>query len=70
MTRTQAQRLARTIDQTPGCVVTGLRHYMDTDAYGVDVQDTATGIPFVVGSVESWQERRRETEFWSKHEIN
>lgn len=59
MTKQEARRLAKEINQRQGVCLTGLRRY-EGDNYAVDAVDTRTGIPFVVHSSEAWVERVRE----------
>jgi hypothetical protein len=62
MMRKEAEKLAKEIDATPGVTVTGYRN--DGSDVAIEVQDTKTGIPFVVDSRESWEERRKAATFY------
>ena len=63
MNNKEATKLAKEIDATPGVTVTGFRNYNGNIA--IDVQDTQTGIPFVVGDREGWEERRKAATFYA-----
>ena len=54
MTKREAQRVARYIKRLDGVVVTGTRVYRARGgaSYELECQDTRTGVPFVVRSME------------------
>jgi len=62
MNKREAQKLAKRIEgDDPLCRVTGLWHWHH-GRWGIDVTDTRTGYPFVVGSEYDWEMRRRAAE--------
>ena len=65
MNNKEATKLAKEIDATPGVTVTGFRRYGGGGDIAIDVQDTETGIPFVVGDREEWEERRKAATFYA-----
>ncbi len=63
MNKREANRLACRIAATCRTVhVTGMRNY--EGAYALDCVDTISGIPFVVQSVEDWEERNGPLPEW------
>lgn len=63
MKRKEAEKLAKEIDATPGVTVTGYRN--DGGEISIEAQDTQTGYPFVVASLEAWEERRKAANFYA-----
>ena len=59
MTKREAQRVAKLVAREPLTFVTGYRRW-GRGQWEIDAVDLQTGYPFVVSSVEQWQDMRVE----------
>ena len=64
MTKQEANRVARAIEEDPDCLVRGYVHHGE-GSWTVDAVDLRTGSTFRIVSMEDWRDRVREAELYT-----